>query len=406
MHWVHHSDYQPETDSNFSSVFSFWDRIFGSFRLVADPRALTLGLEDMERRREWATLPGMVAMPFRRRRDGGGQPGGTPATRKVRGADMSQRDDLPRSVRVFAPASVSNLGCGFDIFGMALERPGDEVVVRAASGAGIVSVSVSGDAGRVPTDPARNAAALAVEGVLDRLGSAAGVAIEVRKGIPMASGLGGSAASAVAGAVAADALLGGDLDRTALLECAMIGERKGSGANHADNAAPSLIGGFVLVLPGVPPKMVPLPTPDDLVVAVAHPHMEVETRQARMILGDTIPLMAGVQQWGNAAGMVAGLFRGDWALIARCLSDAVAEPVRAELVPGFEGVRASAKEAGAIGAGLSGSGPSVFALCRGSDAAERVASAMAGAFRDEAGVESDRVVSSACAPGAKILEAR
>ena len=319
---------------------------------------------------------------------------------------MSQRDDLPRSVRVFAPASVSNLGCGFDIFGMALERPGDEVVVRAASGTGIVSVSVSGDAGRVPTDPARNAAALAVEGVLDRLGSAAGVAIEVRKGIPMASGLGGSAASAVAGAVAADALLGGDLDRTALLECAMIGERKGSGANHADNAAPSLIGGFVLVLPGVPPKMVPLPTPDDLVVAVAHPHMEVETRQARMILGDTIPLMAGVQQWGNAAGMVAGLFRGDWALIARCLSDAVAEPVRAKLVPGFEGVRASAKEAGAIGAGLSGSGPSVFALCRGSDAAERVASAMAGAFRDEAGVESDRVVSSACAPGAKILEAR
>jgi len=319
---------------------------------------------------------------------------------------MSQRDDLPRSVRVFAPASVSNLGCGFDIFGMALEGIGDEVVVRATKGTGIVSVGVSGDAGRVPTDPARNAAALAVEGVLDRLGSVAGVAIEVRKGIPMASGLGGSAASAVAGAVAADALLGGNLGRTALLECAMIGERKGSGANHADNAAPSLIGGFVLVLPGVPPKMVPLPTPDDLVVAVAHPHMEVETRQARMILGDTIPLMAGVQQWGNAAGMVAGLFRGDWELIARCLCDAVAEPVRAKLVPGFERVRASAMEAGAVGAGLSGSGPSVFALCRGSDAAERVATAMAGAFRDEAGVESDTVVSSACASGAQITEAR
>ena len=319
---------------------------------------------------------------------------------------MSQRDDLPRSVRVFAPASVSNLGCGFDIFGMALEGPGDEVVVRGASGTGIVSVSVSGDAGRVPTDPARNAAALAVEGVLDRLGSVAGVAIEVRKGIPMASGLGGSAASAVAGAVAADALLGGNLDRTALLECAMIGERKGSGANHADNAAPSLIGGFVLVLPGAPAKMVALPTPNDLVVAVAHPHMEVETRQARMILGDTIPLMAGVQQWGNAAGMVAGLFRGDWELIARCMCDAVAEPVRAKLVPGFERVRASALEAGAIGAGLSGSGPSVFALCRGRDAAERVVTAMAEAFRDEAGVESDTLISAARAAGARITEAR
>ncbi|MDE2781688.1 MAG: homoserine kinase [Gemmatimonadota bacterium] len=319
---------------------------------------------------------------------------------------MPDRDALPHMVRVFAPASVSNLGCGFDIFGMALEGIGDEVVVRAVEGTGIVSVTVSGDAGRVPTDPARNAAALAVDGVLNRLESAAGVAIQVRKGIPMASGLGGSAASAVAGAVAADALLGGNLDRTALLECAMIGERKGSGANHADNAAPSLIGGFVLVLPGTPPQMVQLPTPDDLVVAVAHPHMEVETRQARMILGHTIPLMAGVQQWGNAAGMVAGLFRGDWELIARCLCDAVAEPVRGKLVPGFERVRASAVEAGAIGAGLSGSGPSVFALCRGRDPAERVVTAMAEAFRDEAGVESDTVISAARAAGARILDLR
>ena len=317
---------------------------------------------------------------------------------------MSQRDALPRSVRVFAPASVSNLGCGFDIFGMALETPGDEVAVRAASGTGIVSVTVTGDAGRVPTDPARNAAALAVEGVLARLGSAAGVAIEVHKGIPMASGLGGSAASAVAGAVAADTLLGGSLDRTALLECAMIGERKGSGGNHADNAAPSLIGGFVLVLPGAPPKMVPLPTPDDLVVAVAHPHMEVETRQAREILGDTIPLMAGVRQWGNAAGMVAGLLQGDWELIARCMCDAVAEPVRAKLVPGFEQVKAAALDSGAEAAGLSGSGPSVLALCRGRRRAERVAAAMATAFRDAAGVESDMVISGAKAGGARLLE--
>ena len=323
---------------------------------------------------------------------------------------MAERDDLGHrnrhagSVRVFAPASISNLGCGFDVFGMALEGPGDEVVVRAATGTGIVAVSVSGDGGRVPTDPARNAAALAVDGVLDRLRSPAGVAIEVRKGIPLASGLGGSAASAVAGAVAADALLGGGLDRTALLECAMIGERKGSGADHADNAAPSLIGGFVLVLPGTPPRMVELPTPDDLVVAVAHPQMEVETRRARMILGDTIPLKAGVQQWGNAAGMVAGLFRGDWDLIARCLCDAVAEPMRAKLVPGFERVRAAALDAGAVGAGLSGSGPSVFALCRGELGAQATAAAMAEAFLVEAGVASDTVISGPHPRGARILE--
>ena len=305
-------------------------------------------------------------------------------------------------VRVFAPASVSNLGAGFDIFGLALEGPGDEVVVRVAEGSGIVSVSVSGD-NRVPTDPLRNAAALAVQGVLDRVDAAAGVAIEVHKGIPLASGLGGSAASAVAGAVAADAVLGGGLDRAALLECALIGERKGSGANHADNAAPSLIGGFVLVLPGLPTKAVQLPTPRDMVVAVAHPAMEVETRRARTILGDTIPIVAGIRQWGNAAGMVAGLYEGDWEVIARCLCDAVAEPVRAKLVPGFEEVREAALGAGAVGAGLSGSGPSVFGLCRGRGVAERVAGAMADAFRDHAGVESDLVVSSANATGARIL---
>ena len=317
---------------------------------------------------------------------------------------MTQRDDSPSTVRVFAPASVSNLGCGFDIFGLALEGPGDEVVVRATKGSGIVSVSVTGDDGRVPTDPTRNAAALAVRGVLDQLGSAAGVAIEVRKGIPLASGLGGSAASAVAGAVAADVLLGGKLDRTAILECALIGESKGSGADHADNAAPSLVGGFVLVFPGRPPGIVELPTPRELMVAVAHPEMEVETLRARTILGDTIPLAAGIKQWGNTAGLVAGLFKEDWGLIARCLCDAVAEPARAKLVPGFEQVRASALAAGAAGAGLSGSGPSVFALCRGRGTAEKAARAMAAAFREEAGLASDTVVSPVNTMGARILE--
>ena len=309
-----------------------------------------------------------------------------------------------RSVRVFAPASVSNLGPGFDIFGLALERPGDEVVVRAAGGGGIVSLAVAGDGGRVPTDPLRNAAALAVQGVLDRTDSDAGIAIEVHKGIPLASGLGGSAASAVAGAVAADALLGAGLDRTALLECALIGESKGSGADHADNAAPSLAGGFVLVLPGRPTRTVQLRTPPEMVVAVAHPALEVETRGARMILGDTIPLRAGIRQWGNAAGMVAGLHEGDWEVIARCLRDAVAEPARAQLVPGFERVREAALGAGAVGAGLSGSGPSVFALCRGRAAAASAAAAMAEAFQLEAGVESDTVISGANAAGARIVE--
>ena len=308
------------------------------------------------------------------------------------------------AVRAFAPASVSNLGCGFDVFGLALENPGDEVVVRAAEGSGIVSLTVTGGSGRVPRDPARNSAALAVQGVLDRLGSDDGVAVELRKGIPLASGLGGSAASAVAGAVAADALLGGGLDRSALLECALVGERRGSGANHADNVAPSLVGGLVLVLPGQPSRLVELPTPAGLTVAVVHPAMEVETRRARTLLGDSIPLAAGIRQWGNTAGLVAGLFREDWELIARCLSDAVAEPLRAKLVPGFGVVKEAALGAGAAGAGLSGSGPSVFALCRGRTVAERAAAAMAAAFRDEAGLASDTVVSRVNRAGARVVE--
>ena len=350
----------------------------------------------------------------------------------------------PRAVRVFAPASISNIGPGFDIFGLALERPGDEVVVRAVPGSapGIVSVAVTGDDGRVPTDPARNAAALAVRGVLDRADAPARVAVDVHKGIPLASGLGGSGASAVAGAVAANVLLGRPLGRTALLECAMIGEHKGSGANHADNAAPSLIGGFVLVLPGdaahpvgpatvadssrpgkaaapdgrpshsaassatTPPRMVPLPTPDDLVIAVAHPHMEVETRRAREALGNSVALAAGIRQWGNAAGMVAGLHLGDWELIARCLHDAVAEPVRAGFVPGFHRARAAAVRAGAVGAGLSGSGPTVFAFCRGEAVAEAAGAAMAAAFGAGAGVGADVFVSRVNRVGARVIPPR
>ena len=312
--------------------------------------------------------------------------------------------DPRRAARAFGPASVSNLGCGFDVFGLALEGPGDEVVVRATEGSGIVSLTVTGGSGRVPRDPARNSAAVAVQGVLDRLGSADGVEVELRKGIPLASGLGGSAASAVAGAVAADALLGGGLDGTALLECALLGERKGSGADHADNVAPSLAGGFVLVLPSRPPQLVELPTPAGLTVAVAHPAIEVETLRARTILGDAIPLAAGIRQWGHTAGLVAGLFREDWELIARCLCDAVAEPLRAKLVPGFAKVREAALGEGAVGAGLSGSGPSVFALCRGRTVAERAAAAMAAAFCDEAGLESDTVVSPVNRAGARVLE--
>lgn len=309
-------------------------------------------------------------------------------------------------VRAFAPATVSNVGCGFDVFGLALEGPGDEVTVRRAGGPDELLLRVAGDGGRVPTDPARNSAAVAAQAVRDRLGVRDGLDLTVRKGLPLASGLGGSAASAVAGAVATHVLLEGDLDETALLGCALAGERLGSGAGHPDNAAPALAGGFVLAAPGDPVRIVRLPVPDGLVVAVVRPRMEVETARARAILDNTVPLAAAVRQWGSTAGLVAALYEGDWELLARSVHDAVAEPVRAPLVPGFEAVKARALEAGAAGAGLSGSGPSIFALCRGRPVAERVARAMADGFRSEAGAASERIVSPVGRTGARVLEAR
>ena len=415
MHWVHHSRHRPETDSNYASVFSFWDRVFGSFRLSRRPGALRLGLDGMQDR-EWATLPGMLAMPFGPaggRRETESSP--VPAEKKSQAAATSRRHDQrdqrrgggaqpDRVVRAAAPASVSNLGCGFDVFGLALERPLDWVEARAVPGRGVVSVSVKGDGDRVPSDPKRNAAAIAAQAVLDRTGSGAGMSLVVRKGVPLSSGLGGSAASAVAGAVAADALLAAELGRDALLDCALAGEEKGSGAAHADNVAPALEGGFTLVLPGAPPHVTPIPTPADLTVAVVHPHTEVETASARALLGDSVPLDDAVRQWARTAGLVAGLHREDWELIGRCLVDSVAEPARARLAPWLPAVKASALAAGAAGAGLSGSGPSVFALCRGRETAEQAAQAMKDALRRKAGLPATVFLSGVASQGARVSD--
>ena len=255
----------------------------------------------------------------------------------------------------------------------------------------------------MPDDPTRNSAAQAAQAVIDRSGLDTGVEILLRKGIPFASGMGGSGASAVAGALATDELLGSRLDEGTLLECALQGELAGSGSEAADNVAASLTGGLVLALPGRPPDVVRLPLPKGLAVAVARPHIEVETRMARELLGAEITLAAGVRQWGNTAGLVAGLFREEWELIARCLRDEVAEPVRAGLVPGFREAKAAALQAGSLGAGLSGSGPAVFALCRGRNAAECAADAMQKAFGEHSGLGCDAFVSAADAPGARIV---
>jgi homoserine kinase len=310
----------------------------------------------------------------------------------------------PASVNAFAPASVSNLACGFDVLGVALAEPGDRVTARRGETPGVHLTSVTGDGGRLPRDAESNTAGVAARALLAAAGEpATPVELELEKGMPLASGLGSSAASAAAAVVAVDALLGLGSSPEALLAAALEGERASSGAAHADNAAPSLYGGFVLIRSTVPLDVVALRVPPELALAVIHPDLEISTREARDLLPRTLPLAAAVTQWGNLGALVAGLHQADWGLVSRALVDVVAEPVRSPLVPGFAAMRRAALAAGALGANLSGSGPSLFALCRGPDTAGRAAEAMAEAWRETTGKGCQTYVSAARAPGARVV---
>ncbi len=310
------------------------------------------------------------------------------------------------AVTAFAPATVSNVACGFDVLGFALHEPGDEVTARWIEEPGRVIIEdVTGDDGRIPRDPARNTAGVAAAAVLRAAGARDGVALRVRKGLPLSSGLGGSAASAVAAVVAVDRLADARLSRDALLACAFEGERDAAGSAHADNIAPALFGGFVLVRSATPPDVVPLPVPQGLTAVVIHPDLEIETARARALLGATVALGEAVRQSANLGALVHALHRGDFALMARALEDAIAEPKRAALVPGLAHIKEAARRAGALGCSLSGSGPSLFALCASREVAERVAGAMAAEVRARIGGEPQVYISAIAGQGARIVEA-
>jgi homoserine kinase len=306
------------------------------------------------------------------------------------------------SVTAFAPATVSNVGCGFDVLGFALDAPGDEVTARF-DGDGVRIERIEGDGGRLPLDAAKNTAGIAAGALLARAGERRGVALTIRKGLPLSSGLGGSAASAVAAVVAVDGLLGAQTDADTLIACALEGERLGAGSAHADNIAPAVYGGFVLVREASPPDILRLPVPKGLTAVVVHPDLEIETARARALLGDTVLLKDAVRQWANLGALVDGLHRGDFAVIARALEDAIAEPRRAPLVPGLAVIKRAAIDAGALGCGLSGSGPSLFALCADPADAPRVAEAMAAAVREQIGGEPETYLSPIAARGARVL---
>ncbi|MEM6453477.1 MAG: homoserine kinase [Acidobacteriota bacterium] len=317
--------------------------------------------------------------------------------------------------RAFAPATVSNVGCGFDTLGFAIASPGDVVTVERRSRPGIEIDDIHGDGGVLPRDPARNTASVAVSSLLRHLRAAdvrdgvgrslrdVGLRLTIHKNMPLTSGLGSSAASGVAALVATVRLLGVAASRPTLLRCAAEAEQAACGSAHADNAAPSLYGGFVLVRADDPGDVITLPTPAGVWCAVVRPHMGLDTREGRDLLGDTVTRRQAVVQASNLAGLVAGLYRGDLDLVARVLYDVIAEPKRAHLVPGFEEARDGALRSGAFAAGLSGSGPSLFALGRTRSDAERASSAMVAAFKRQ-GMASDRHFSILGAGGARVLD--
>ncbi|HEV2986239.1 MAG TPA: homoserine kinase, partial [Vicinamibacterales bacterium] len=306
------------------------------------------------------------------------------------------------SVTAFAPATVSNVACGFDVLGFALESPGDEVTARPIP-SGVRIDEIVNDGGRLPREAAKNTAGIAARALLRAIGEGRGVALSVRKGLPLSSGLGGSAASAVAAVVAVDAMFGSQAPIDVLLACAYEGERDGAGAAHADNIAPALCGGFVLIRRPDPPDIVRLPVPNGLVAVVVHPALEIETAHARALLGDTVPLSAAIRQWANLGAFVDAMHRSDFALLARSLEDTVAEPRRASLVPGLAAIKQAAADAGALGCSLSGSGPSLFALCHGRATAERVAAAMTRAVKAHIDGEPQTYVSAIAPRGARVV---
>jgi homoserine kinase len=284
-------------------------------------------------------------------------------------------------IKVFAPASVANVAVGYDILGFALEKPGDEIIASFKDSPGLEITKITGAGGKLPYDLDRNTAGFAAKKLLEYLGETErGIALEIHKKMPFGSGLGSSAASAAAGVMAVNELLGRPLEKPQLLPFAVLGEQIADGAYHADNVAPSLLGGIVLIRSNADLDVHRLHVPKGLYVAVIYPEVEVLTREARSILSKQIDLDQLIRQSGNLAGFIVGLYNADFDLIRRSLEDVVIEPQRARLIPHFYEVKEAALSAGALGCSISGAGPSIFALCDNTLTAESAGKQMQAVF--------------------------
>jgi homoserine kinase len=278
-----------------------------------------------------------------------------------------------KKVVVHSPGTVANLVCGFDILGLALSEPYDIMEVTLIDEPKVTIQNL--DSFNLPVEPEKNVAGVVLISVMEKLNNQFGFDVRIEKHIKPGSGIGSSAASAAGAAVAANQLLGNIFSKAEMVQFAMNGEKLASGVKHADNIAPCIYGGISLIRSIHPLDIISIPAPE-LFVTVVHPQIEVRTSDARQILKQQVPLKDAIRQWGNIAGLVIGFLKNDFDLIGRSLEDVIIEPVRSILIPGFDELKSSCKEAGALGGGISGSGPSVFMLSKTYETALAVAAVM------------------------------
>ncbi|MGJ8715592.1 MAG: homoserine kinase [Maribacter stanieri] len=303
-------------------------------------------------------------------------------------------------IKVFCPATVANVSCGFDVLGVALDSVGDEMVIRKVPQKGIKITKLTGQ--DLPKETLNNVAGVAGNAFLLASDYDGGFEIEINKKIKPGSGIGSSAASSAGAVWAMNHLLGNPFSKTELVKFAMEGERLASDVAHADNVAPALFGGFTLVRSYSPLDIISIPAPTELYVTIIHPQIEIKTSDSRKILKTTISMETGIKQWGNVGGLVAGLFKEDYELIGRSLEDHIVEPIRSILIPGFDEVKKVSIEAGALGSGISGSGPSIFAFSKGKETALKVGNAMKSVY-DKIGIAYEIHVSKINMEGVKLL---
>lgn len=304
------------------------------------------------------------------------------------------------SVKVLCPATVANLVCGFDVLGMALNSPKDVMHVRLTGGPGIRICH--DDEHGLPTAPEQNVAGVALMALLNEVNGPPGFEVTINKRIKPGSGLGSSAASAAGAVVAANHLLGNLFSREKLVQFAMSGEKLASGVKHADNIAPCIYGGITLIRSIFPLDIVQLNAPP-MYVTVVHPQIEVKTSDARQILRKEVQLKNAIKQWGNIGGLIAGFMKNDYGLIGRSLEDVIIEPVRSMLIPGFDEVKSRCRETGALGGGISGSGPSIFMLSTEESIARQVEYVMTEVYMNS-GIDFKTYVTTINYEGVKLFE--